>query len=256
MAHTIVTLTRGDAHKIGEWIEYHSRLGFDDFQIILDGQVDDTQRVLKSLDVPATIGIHLRDEIGEYAEGLTPTERLAQTAAWRARHQEELAAGRMRGVDPLSWRQQMHFPGILAPYAAGDRGKGWLSLLDVDEYLVLRGPRNVREVTSAAEAPRIRFRSLDVDTTGHDPGRPVLSQHSRRWSFDDLVALPDPRWARRFKSLVRYRCARLTSTVHKISLGPKVIADPEVARVHHFRVPLQSGVDVPYSVDDPIRLPD
>ena len=53
---------------------------------------------------------------------------------------------------------------------------------------------------------------------------------------------------------MRYRCARLTSTVHKISTGRQQVLDPDRARVHHFRIPLQDGVDVPYSVDDPIRL--
>ncbi len=64
MPHTIVTMTRGDAHKIGEWVEYHARLCFGDFQIVLDGEVDYTEAVLESLDVPAIITVHRRPEIG------------------------------------------------------------------------------------------------------------------------------------------------------------------------------------------------
>ena len=212
-------MTRGDAHKIGEWVDYHARLGFGDFQIVLDGEVDDTEAVLKSLDVPATITVHRRPEIGEYADGLSAAQRKQQAAEWRQRHAAELEAGRIRGHDPLSWRQHQHFPEILAPYAEGERGRGWLALIDVDEFIVLRGYPSVRQVTHQPGAPRLRLLSFNVDTTGHDPGRPVLEQHTRRWSREDLLALDDQRWANRPKSIVRYRCARLTSTVHKISTG-------------------------------------
>ena len=255
MPHTIVTMTRGDAHKIGEWVEYHARLGFGDFQIVLDGEVDDTEAVLESLDVPATITVHRRPEIGEYADGLSAAQRKQQAAEWRQRHAAELEAGRIRGHDPLSWRQHQHFPEILAPYAAGERGRGWLALIDVDEFIVLPGYRSVRQVTHQAGAPRLRLLSFNVDTTGHDPGRPVLEQHTRRWSRADLLALDDQRWANRPKSIVRYRCARLTSTVHKISTGRQLVLDPERARVHHFRTPLQEGVGIPYAVEDPIGMP-
>ena len=120
--------------------------------------------------------------------------------------------------------------------------------------MVLRSYGSIREVTAQAEAPRLRLLSFDVDTSGHDPTRPVLEQHTRRWAREDLLALEDTRWAKRPKSIVRYKCARLTSTVHKISTGRQQVLDPERARLHHFRIPLQPGVDVPYSVDDPIRL--
>lgn len=248
-------MSRGDAHKIGEWVDYHSRLGFGDFQIVLDGEVDDTEAVLKSLEVPATITVHHRPEVGEYSDGLTLAERQQQSAEWRARHAADLEAKRIRGHDPLSWRQHQHIPPVLAPYAEGAHGHGWLALIDVDEFLVLQDYGSIREVTHEAEAPRLRFLSFNVDTTGHDPGRPVLGQHSRRWAREDLLALEDQRWARRPKSIVHYRCAKLTSTVHKISTGRQLVLDPERARLHHFRIPVQEGLGIPYSVDDPISLP-
>lgn len=255
MQHTIVTMSRGDAHKIGEWVQYHARLGFGDFQVVLDGEVDDTATVLKSLDVSATITVHRRPEVGEYPDGLSPAERQLQSVEWRARHAADLKARRIRGHDPLSWRQHQHIPPILEPYAEGERGRGWLALIDVDEFIVLRGYQGISDVTHRAGAPRLRFLSFNVDTTGHEPDRPVLEQHTRRWARDDLVALDDQRWARRPKSIVRYRCARLTSTVHKISTGRHVVLDPERARVHHFRIPLQPGVGIPYAVDDPVSMP-
>ena len=255
MPHTIVTMTRGDAHKIGEWVEYHARLGFGDFQIVLDGEVDDTAGVLASLELPVEITVHRRPEIGEYSDGLSADERRVQFGEWRRRHAAELEAGQIRGHDPLAWRQHQRFPEILAPYSEGRRGRGWLSLIDVDEFIVLRGYRSIREVTHQPGAPRLRLFSLNVDTSGYDPTRPVLEQHTRRWSRDDLLALDDQRWANRPKSIVRYKCARLTSTVHKISTGRQAQLDPERARVHHFRMPIQEGVEVPYRVDDPVTMP-
>lgn len=251
--HAIVTMTRGDAQRIEEWIVYHSRLGFDDFQIILDGECDDTAAVLNALDLPITI--HRRDEIGEYADGLSVGERRLQTIEWRARHHEDLVARRIRGHDPLSWRQQLHFPAVLEPYASGARGKGWLSLLDVDEFLVLPGYSSIREVTHRPGSPRLRFLSFDVDTTDHDPSRPVLEQHFKRWSYDDLLSLDDQRWVKRVKSLVRFSRAQLSASVHKISWGRHRMLDPDLARLHHFRVPNQGGVHLSYSVEDPVRMP-
>jgi hypothetical protein len=251
--HTIVTMTRGDAHKIGEWVDYHAELGFDDFQIVLDGDVDGTEATLRSLEVPAVVTVHPRPEIGIYADGLTPGQYQLLRAEWQRQHAEQIAAKQIRGHDPLSWRQHQRIPEIMAPYAAGERGRGWLAFIDVDEYIVLRGYSGIRQVTQEAEAPRLRFLNFNVDTTGHDPARPVLEQHTRRWAREDLLALEDQRWANRPKSIVRYRCARLTSTVHKISTGRQQTLDPERARVHHFRIPLQVGVDIPYSVEDPVR---
>lgn len=255
MRHTIVTLSRGDAHKIAEWVDYHTRLGFEDFQIVLDGDVDGTEDVLRSLDVPARIGVHPREEVGEYYEGLPPAERRARVQEWRDRNAAQLESGAMRGNDAVSWRQHLHLPEIMAPYAAGFRGRGWLALIDVDEFLVLTEHGSIGALTAGAEAPRLRFLNFNVDTTGHDPSRPVLAQHSVRWSREDVLAHPMKRWARRVKSIVRYRCARLDSTVHKISRGRHVLLDPATARLHHFKVPVAGELDIPYTVDDPVRLP-
>ncbi|GAB6987375.1 hypothetical protein [Nocardioides pyridinolyticus] len=98
----------------------------------------------------------------------------------------------------------------------------------------------------------MRFLNFNVDTTGHDPTRPVLEQHTMRWSLEDLMAYEDERWARRVKSMVRYRFARLDSTIHKLNRGRHALLDPATARLHHFRMPLHR-VDIPYSVDDPVR---
>jgi hypothetical protein len=254
--HTVVTLSRGDAHKIGEWVDYHARLGFEDFQVVLDGDVDGTEEVLRSMDVPAAVSVHRRAEVGDYYDRLGPEERRREVAEWRERHAEELDSGAMRGRDALSWRQHLHLPEVFAPYAAGERGRGWLALIDVDEFIVLTQHPTIGALTAEATAPRLRFLNFNVDTTGYDPTRPVLEQHTMRWSRADILAHPAKRYARRVKSIVRYRCARMDHTVHKVSHGPHVLLDPEVARLHHFKMPLNEELDIPYTVDDPVKLPD
>jgi hypothetical protein len=253
--HTVVTLSRGDAHKIAEWVDYHARLGFEDFQIVLDGDADGTEDVLRSLDVPARLTVHPRAEVGEYYDGMSPEERRHHVLHWRARHAEALESGAMRGIDALAWRQHLHLPEIMAPYAAGARGRGWLALIDVDEFVVLTRHRSIGGVTAEATAPRLRLLNFNVDTTGYDPSRPVLAQHTVRWSHEDLLAHSTRRWAGRVKSIVKYRCARLDHTVHKISRGRHVLLDPEVARLHHFKMPPNSELDIPFTVHDPVRLP-
>ena len=157
----------------------------------------------------------------------------------------------MRGTDALAWRQHLHFPDVLAPYNSGSRGRGWLALIDVDEFFVFGNGATVQDMTRGQTAPRLRFLSFNVDTTGYDRTLPVLAQHSLRWSHDDLLAHPDQRWGKRVKSLVRNRAARLNATVHKISRGDHELVMPEVGRIHHFKMP-PSGLDVPYTVNDPI----
>ena len=259
MRHTIVTMTRGDGHKIAEWLDYHARLGFDDFQVVLDGDVDGTEELLRSLDVPAELTVHPRAEVGEYYDGLAPELRRDRVLRWREEHAAELASGRLKGIDALASRQHLHFAPLLAPYAAGERGKGWVGLIDVDEFVVLVKHRTIGELMAEQVAtvgvPRIRLLNFNVDTTGHDPSRPVLGQHSRRWSREDLLAAEDGRWAKRVKSLVRYRVAVLNATVHKINRGEHVVLDPDVARMHHFKVPASSELEIPFTVDDPITAP-
>jgi len=253
--HTIVTLSRGDAHKIAEWVDYHARLGFEDFQVVLDGDVDGTEEVLRTLAVPAEVTVHRREEVGEYYDGLPPEERRERVLAWRARHAEALDSGAMRGIDALAWRQHRHLGELMAPYADGERGRGWLALIDVDEFVVLTRHPTIEALTAEATAPRLRLLNFNVDTSGYDPGRPVLAQHTVRWSREDVLAHPSPRWARRVKSIVRYRCARLEHTVHKISRGPHELLDPDVARLHHFKMPPNDELGIAFSVDDPVRLP-
>ena len=243
--HTIVTMSRGDGHKIAEWVDFHARLGFEDFQVVLDGDVDGTAEVLRSLDVAAEITVHPRAEVGEYYEGLSPEERRHRVLEWRARNAEELESGRMRGRDALSWRQHLHLPEIFAPYADGARGRGWLALIDVDEFIVLTRHGSIGALTEEATAPRLRLLNFNVDTSGHDPARPVLEQHSMRWSREDLMAHPNKRWARRVKSLVRYRCARLDHTVHKISHGPSRAARPRHGAAAPLQDPARAGARHP-----------
>ena len=161
----------------------------------------------------------------------------------------------MRGTDALAWRQHQHFGPILAPYAAGERGKGWLGLIDVDEFVVLTQHRTIGELTVEQTRPRVRFLNFNVDTTGYDPSRPVLEQHSFRWSREDLLATRTRAGRSGSKSLVRYRYARLNATVHKINRGEHTVLDPDVARLHHFKMPASRALDIPFSVDDPIRAP-
>jgi hypothetical protein len=254
--HTIVTHTRGDGARIGEWVEYHARLGFDDFQVILDGLVDDTDEVLQRLDVPARITVHRRAEDGDYYDGLGQAERMERVRAWRVEHADLLASLPYKATDPQSLRQFRRVAEVLEPYQAGERGRGWVAHIDADEFIAIPGGRGISDVTSAATAPRLQLLNFNVDTSGHDPARPVLEQHRLRWSREDVLAHPDPRWGTRVKAIVRYRCALPFRSIHRISFGRSEVLDPEVARLHHFRVPNQLvDPEIPYSVDDPLTMP-
>src|SRR4051794_11019135 len=131
MRHTIVTMTRGDGHKIAEWLDYHARIGFDDFQVVLDGDIDGTEEVLRSVEVPAEVTVHPRAEVGEYYDGLPPEERRHRVLLWREKDAAPPAPRTMRGTHAPPWRHHQHLPPLLAPYAARGRGKGRAGPVDV-----------------------------------------------------------------------------------------------------------------------------
>lgn len=254
----VVTQSRGDAARLAEWVTYHSRLGFEEFHVILDGLVDNSDEVLESLDtasdVDAKVVVHRYPEEGVYYDGLPPEERMRVVQKWRDDNVEMLASLGHKAVDPQSLRQRRRVSEVLEQITR-DR-QGWVAHFDSDEFIHLPSGGSIRSLLEEPGAPRLQFLSFDVDTTGHDPSRPVLPQHSKRWSRADVLAHPDPRWATRVKAMVRFRVALPLRSLHRISIGKKVLLDPDVARIHHFRTPLQPlDPPIPYTVDDPISMP-
>lgn len=272
MAYAVVTQSRGDAPRLAEWVTYHARLGFQEFHVVLDGLVDDSDEVLARLDVGARIVVHHRAESGEYHEALTASEQEARNLGWREANSEQharnlrwresnaelLAAVPFRAQDPLSLRQGLNI-GPLIEDVVADR-KGWVAFFDVDEFIHLQRdgtiPELVKRINAEKKTSRISFLSFNVDTSGHDPSRPVLEQHTLRWSREDVLNHPVEAWARRYKTMARFRAATPYAGVHKITRGPRTIPEPEDARLLHFRMPLQNmHPEIPYPVHDPIPMP-
>jgi Glycosyl transferase family 2 len=254
----IVTQSRGDASRLAEWVTYHSRLGFEEIHVILDGLIDDSDEVLESLDVaddvPARVVVHRYPEEGVYYDGLSPEERMRVVQQWRQDNAEMLAALPHKAVDPQSLRQRRRVTEVLGTITEGRRG--WVAHIDADEFIHLPGGGSIRDLTRAADTPRLRFLSFDVDTAGHDPSRPVLDQHRVRWAREDVEAHPDSRWATRVKSMVRFRVALPLRSLHRINAGRHEVVDPDVGRLHHFRVPMQPiDPPIPFTVDDPVGMP-
>jgi hypothetical protein len=242
--HTILTMSRGDALRLPEWVEYHSWLGFDAFHIILDNPVDDSEAVLRSLDVPAKITIDVRPPDGDYYDGLTPRERYRRVLEWREANRDALVAAGLPVYDPLVVRQHAAFSEALKPLSERDT---WVALIDVDEFIAIPGGA-IQDVTAAATTPRVKFLNFNFDTTDHVDGQSFLDQHTMRWSREDLLALGGG-WSRRVKTIARNDVLLPFKSVHTISSSPSEVADPEVARLHHYKIPLQR-LSIPYSVDD------
>lgn len=244
MSFTIVTMSRGDEHRLAEWVGYHARLGFDEFHVVLDNPIDDSERVLRELDLPVKITVESRGPVGDYYDDVPRDQRWALVKKWREDHAEEVAASGMPTVDVLSWRQYRHLPEVLDRYVKRD---GWLSLLDVDEFITIPAGKTIADVVEGAEHPRVRFYSFDVDTTGHDPARGYVEQHTMRWAREDVEAYGNG-WGIRVKSIVRCDVALPLASVHGISRGGFVQLDPEDGRILHFKTP-PSGL-IPHTVDD------
>lgn len=254
MPFAVVTQSRGQAPRLAEWVTYHARLGFEEFHVILDGLIDDSDQVLESLDVDARVVLYRYPKEGVYFDGLQPLERLQAVQRWREDNADMLASLPHKAVDPQSLRQRRRVSEVLAALTEGR--SGWVAHIDSDEFIHLPAGGSIRQLTRHAGVPRLRFLSFDVDTTGHDPSRAVLAQHSRRWDRADVEAHPDHRWSTRVKAMVRFRAALPLTSLHRVSSGKHCVLDPAVARLHHFRMPLQPiDPPIPYTVEDPITMP-
>ena len=246
MAHTILTMTRGDESRIEEWVRYHATLGFDEFHFILDAPIDRTEDVLRALEVDAKITIDIREPQGDYYDNMTPAERWTRVKQWRIDHADEIAASGMPANDALAMRNYQHFPPVLETYA--QRNDGWLALIDVDEYIVLQHPLTLQELTTTSNQPRIRLLNFNFDMSHHVPGTSVLG-NTMRWDREDILAYGKG-WQNRVKSIVRYVSLVPMVSVHQISRGPFVTVNPEIGRLHHYR-PVDQGIaELPYSVED------
>lgn len=254
VTYAVVTQTRGDASRLAEWITYHSRLGFDEFHIVLDGLVDNSDEVLANLDVDARVSYEIKPEQGEYYDGLSLEERWQRILRWREENKEMLAALPFTATDPQSLRQGLNV-GPLIERVTHER-RGWLTFIDVDEFIHVPGSQDIRTVTRDAPASRLGLLNHNVSTAGHDPSRPVLEQHHLRWSREDLEAYPNKGWTNRIKTIARFRAATPYGGMHHLTAGQRAVVPPEVARLHHFRIPEQPMDPlIPYSVDDPITMP-
>lgn len=240
-------MSRGDAPRIREWVEYHSWLGFDAFHIILDNPNDDSEAILRSLDVPARITVDLRPAVGDYYDGLSQEQRWRKVLEWRKANSEDLTAAGLPVVDPQTIRQIRYFNEVLTGYAAGP--ESWVAVIDMDEFIAVPGGGKIHDITSAAKAPRIRLLNFNFGTAGHDHALPFLAQHTRRWAREDIEAYGKG-WDARVKTIARNDALLPLVSVHPISRGPFVTMDPAVARLHHYRVPDQGIAELPYRVED------
>jgi hypothetical protein len=243
---SILTMSRGDENRIEEWIRYHVGIGFDDFTIVLDNPIDNTEGKLKGLDVQANIRVLKKPPVREYYDGLNPAERWKAVQLWQVENADEIARLGLPINDAIAYRQYLYYPEQLAAFAARD-ADGWVALIDVDEFIVLEAWSSVRELTAATQSDRIRFLNFNFDTSQHAPGRSFLRENTMRWSRDDVVAYGKG-WEDRVKSLVRYRACLPLVSVHAISLGNYWTVPYESGRLHHYKWPPMEAI--PHSQRD------
>lgn len=250
MKYTILTMSRGDEHRIKEWVEYHASLGFNDFHFILDAPIDESLSVLKSLKVDADITVEVRQPSGDYYDGLTPSQRWEAVKKWRLDNAEQIQKLGLPASDSLSMRQYTYFPEVLEQYSG--YGEGWLALIDVDEFIVFPGGQQIRDIAAATNSPRIRLLNFNFDMDNHTEGEPVLKQ-TMRWAREDIEAYGKG-WENRVKTIARYDSLLPLASVHPISKGPFVTLDPEIGRLHHYKLPGQGIKELPYRVKDEAAL--
>lgn len=240
-------MTRGDAARIVEWVEYHEALGFNDFYFILDAPIDETEFILRSLETKSRITIDIREADGDYYDGLTAEQRWKQVSKWRTEHAAEIESMKLPVNDALAMRQYKYFPEVLETYRAS--GEGWLALIDVDEFIVFPGGESVQQVVEATGARRVRLQNFNFDMRTHIDGQSVLGSNVYRWAREDIEHYGNG-WQNRVKSIVQYEYLTPLVSVHAISRGPFVTLDHEVGRLHHYKPTDQGISELPYRVED------
>ncbi|MGM0767998.1 MAG: glycosyltransferase family 2 protein [Pseudomonadota bacterium] len=233
---------------MSDWLKYHVSIGFNEFYIILDNPIDDSEDVIlnfaKKNDV--LVNVEVLPPSGCYFDGVSSYDRWQLVKKWRVDNAEEIRKTGLPIVDPLSWRQYQNFPRILESYSKSNE-IGWLALFDVDEYIVIQDGGSLEELINSVNSPRIRLLNFNVDMQGWDGVSPVRERKSR-WSREGVKSYGKG-WENRVKSIVRFDCLMPLVSVHSISKGPFVIIDHEVARLHHYKFPVQD-IDISYSVVD------
>lgn len=252
--HTILTMSRGDSGRLEDWITYHSSIGFESFHILLDNPIDDSEDVARKLAAVKQLSITLEilPPVGEYFdEARDSVERSSLVTKWKKQNASRIVESGLPIVDPLSERQYLHFPPRLEAIREDDP-EGWVSIIDVDEYIVTPERSQISELTSRSEMPRLRFRNFNFDLSDWD-GRACVRRSNRRWSRSSIEAYGEG-WQHRIKSLVRNEKSTPLASVHAISKGPFSVLPEAEYRLHHYKYPLQ-GVPIPYdTVDDEINF--
>lgn len=244
-AYTILTMSRGDEERLEEWVRYHSQIGFDEFIILLDDPIDDSESVLKRLSQEFRIVYQVKEPYGAYFDRYGDSY-YDDMQRWREENKELIQFVNPNTFSPISLRQYTYFPSLL--HELSNRSKGWICLIDLDEFIVLEKYGSVKELTKQVSFDRIGFLNFDFDTSDHKKGESFTRSHTKRWDRKDIVEYGEG-WDSRIKSIVKCNKCLPFDNLHAISLGERVYLDPSEARLHHYKIPL-APIGLPYSVED------
>lgn len=253
MIHEILTMSRGDAHRLHDWLDYHHSLGFNSFRVLLDNPIDDSEEILRRFaeNTGVSVMTTVLPPLREYYDGLSVSERWQKVLQWRKDNEAEIKSSGYPIGDSLSWRQYTYFPPLLREIQES-KEDGWLALIDVDEYIVLRGGALIGDLTDNARAPRLRFLNFNFDMADWDQESNVRL-HTSRWSREDLIA-HGKGWDTRVKSMVRFEALTPMASVHSISRGKFETVSLDVGQLNHYKFPNQ-GLGLKYSIVDDAIAP-
>lgn len=246
----ILTMSRGDAPRLRDWLEYHASIGFTHFHMVLDNPIDDSEAILREVarSVDVCCEIIVKSPHGMYLDGLSAGESWERIKAWRAANDARIKESSLPIIDPLSDRQYIYFQEEIEKLAQV-YPNDWLALIDVDEYISIPDTNDIKSlVASFPDIHRLRFLNFNFDMRGWDGSSPVRNR-VHRWAREDIEALGSG-WETRAKSMVKLSHALPISSVHSISHGPYQNISTEIARLHHYKFPNQRGIEIPYSESD------
>ncbi|MCW8128362.1 glycosyltransferase family 2 protein [Microbulbifer halophilus] len=248
----ILTMSRGDRYRIKEWLEYHSRIGFTDFYIILDNPNDDTADILRAVKTSANINVVVKGANGPYYDDVNMPLVWEKRKEWKKENQVEIDKSGLPINDEISWRQYQYFSEII-PEIQRLGVVSWLSLIDVDEYIALSDYNYVSELIEDVGAERVRLLNFNYDTDGYTPesGQSIVEYSKCRWSHQDIINYGKG-WDKRYKSIVKLERALPLASVHAISKGPFKVVHHEKAKLNHYKCPAMKII--PYSVYEPLRI--
>ncbi|SHM43497.1 Glycosyl transferase family 2 [Chitinophaga jiangningensis] len=235
MTITLFTITRNTAHRLEEWIAFHSSIGIDEIIIYLDHPTDNSIQLLQKLQHQYNITYKVLPPDGAYLDGRFGSEYIK----WLQEHGNPLENA------PHIKRQFNAIKTILSSLKVKYEGQNhWTAFIDVDEFLVPQKTTKIKEIIEKYQRFYSRIVAFDYRfELPKDIFIPFIEQCTIRRPVTQMTE----HWPTR-KSIIRTTYHTEIKCLHDLDQSPYLIIDDEL-KLYHYREQASFPADT-YFIED------